>query len=246
MNDISILLVDDELYNTDIVAMALRTDGYRVFKANSGHKALDILHTNKIDLIITDIAMPGMNGYQLLEYVRQQPALIPIPVFFLTARSMDSDINYGKTLGVEGYLTKPLDVKGLLASVKGALLRVQQLSQVKQEIAQIPSEKIEIHTYGRLHINLDERVVLLDQYPLSLSVKQFDFLSCLVEHAYTAVSYEELICITHKLKLDRTEASSLARPIARRLRDRLAIPPNEPGWIQTVRGFGYRLLLPEV
>ncbi len=254
-NDIYILVVDDEPAVVDLVSTTLQAIGYRVVTASNGNEALDALNSQMVDLIITDIAMSGMNGYQLLERVRQNSDWAAIPVFFLTGRSMDSDVAYGKALGVEGYLTKPLDSRNLTASIKGALLRAQQLSRLRHNVAPSPPSsplpvavEVQTHgrlqTYGRLQIDLDQRLVLLDGDELLLSVKQFDFLCCLVEHPQTAVSAEELIYSTHKLKLARPEASSLARPIARRLRRRLGIPTDESGWIQTVRGFGYRLLPP--
>ena len=127
--NISILVVDDEPNFLDNVRLALEAEGYRVLSAGNGVEALAVLHSQPVNLILADIAMPDMNGYQLYERVRERPQWLTIPFVFLTARKLDSDIRYGKELGVDGYLTKPVRAADLLAVVRGKLRRAQQLVQ---------------------------------------------------------------------------------------------------------------------
>jgi len=127
--DISILVVDDEPNFLDNIRLALEAEGYRVLSAGNGVEALAVLHSQPVNLILADIAMPDMNGYRLYERVRERPQWLTIPFVFLTARKLDSDIRYGKELGVDGYLTKPIRVADLLAVVRGKLRRAQQLVQ---------------------------------------------------------------------------------------------------------------------
>jgi len=108
---ISILVVDDEPDLLDNISLALEAEDYQVFTANNGSEALEILAAQPVNLILADIAMPDMNGYQLYQQVRQNSAWVLIPFIFLTARTMDSDIRYGKELGVDDYLTKPIRTK---------------------------------------------------------------------------------------------------------------------------------------
>ena len=127
--NISILVVDDEPNFLDNIRLALEAEGYRVLSAGNGVEALAVLHSQPVNLILSDIAMPDMNGYQLYERVRERPQWLTIPFVFLTARKLDSDIRYGKELGVDGYLTKPIRAADLLAVVRGKLRRAQQLVQ---------------------------------------------------------------------------------------------------------------------
>ena len=127
--NISILVVDDEPNFLDNIRLALEAEGYRVLSAGNGVEALAVLHSQPVNLILADIAMPEMNGYQLYERVRERPQWLTVPFVFLTARKLDSDIRYGKELGVDGYLTKPIRAADLLAVVRGKLRRAQQLVQ---------------------------------------------------------------------------------------------------------------------
>ena len=127
--NISILVVDDEPNFLDNVRLALEAESYRVLSAGNGVEALAVLHSQPVNLILADIAMPDMNGYQLYERVRERPQWLTIPFVFLTARKLDSDIRYGKELGVDGYLTKPIRAADRLAVVRGKLRRAQQLVQ---------------------------------------------------------------------------------------------------------------------
>ena len=122
----SILVVDDQPLTLATLQAALELDGYQIITASDGIEAIEVLQDTHIDLIIADIAMPRMNGYQLFEAVRQDSRWIHIPFIFLTARSMASDIRYGKELGVDDYLTKPFQLEDLRASISGKLRRSKQ------------------------------------------------------------------------------------------------------------------------
>ena len=123
----TILLVDDEQALLDYIGLALQMEDYQVLTANDGIQALELLQSQSADLILADIAMPNMNGYQLYEKVCQNPDWVKIPFIFLTARVLDSDIRFGKELGVDDYLTKPIQPEDLLAAVRGKLRHVQHL-----------------------------------------------------------------------------------------------------------------------
>ena len=135
----SILVVDDEPRLLEGIQMALEEANYRVLKADNGVVALQVLHSQPVDLILADIAMPRMNGYQLYERVREDPRWVQIPFIFLTARALDSDIRYGKELGVDDYLTKPFDHDDLLSAVRGKLRRAEQLALQTEHPPRSPS-----------------------------------------------------------------------------------------------------------
>lgn len=123
----SILLVDDYpdmLYN---LSLPLEIAGFQTLTAGNGHEALDILNTHAINLIVSDIVMPKMDGYELYHHVRNNSGWINIPFLFLTGCLLDSEVRYGKELGVDDYLVKPIKTDHLLSVVRGKLKRQQQL-----------------------------------------------------------------------------------------------------------------------
>lgn len=243
MNEsISILVVDDEPDLVDNIGLALEAEGYCIHTATDGHEALAILKTQPINLILADIAMPNMNGYQLYERLRQNPEWVMIPFIFLTARSMDSDIRYGKALGVDDYLTKPIRTADLLATVSGKLHRSQQLAESVAQLAPSPEIESRVLTVGQLHIDTDQHRVWLNRQELKLSAKEFVLLVYLARQAGKVVSPQELIQITHQFETDHIEAGSLLRPLILSLRRKLDLPMGETGSIENVRGVGYRLV----
>ena len=135
----TILVVDDDPQFRTAVTDALEMADYAVIQANDGEQALNQLQTHDVALILADVAMPGLNGYQLLHRVRQREQWLAIPFIFLTGRSLDSDIHYGKELGVDDYLTKPLDPDALLATVRGKLRRAQQWQHAPPAIPHFPT-----------------------------------------------------------------------------------------------------------
>jgi DNA-binding response OmpR family regulator len=243
-----ILVVDDEPSIREVLEKALSAEGYRVLMACDGLEALAVLESEPVDLIVADIAMPRMNGYQLHRSVVEDPQWVTIPFLYLTAHSLDSEIRHGKELGVDDYLTKPFDIEDLRAAVRGRLRRSRQLSR---QLAALSSQRqlrasaeTEILCVGQLRIDPRQHGVWLDGTQIRLSNREFLLLNCLASRAGEVVSLEELVQVTHDLNVDRTEASGLLRPLIRSLRRKLGYPAGELGCIETVRGVGYQLAVP--
>jgi CheY-like chemotaxis protein len=120
-----ILIVEDNLNFLDTMKLMLEEEGYSVISAVNGHQALEKLKTSERypDLIISDIKMPHMDGYEFFQRISQNPELNQIPFIFLTGMSKDKDIRFGKMLGIDDYLLKPVKENDLLASVRGKLRR---------------------------------------------------------------------------------------------------------------------------
>ena len=238
----SILIVDDQLTLRDNVKQLLEETGYRALTASDGAEALAVLQSQPVDLILADIAMPRMNGYQLYERARENPQWVKIPFIFLTARMLDSDIRYGKHLGVDDYLVKPFQLEDLLATIEGRLRRAQQLA-VHPESSQPPEQRV--LTVGRLTIDPAQHRVWLNGQPVHLSAKEFTLLEYLAQRAGKLVSPRELIQVTHELDTNDKEAGTLLRPLVRSLRRKLGYRAGEMGCIETVRSVGYQLIAPE-
>ena len=240
----TILVADDQRELRAMLCLTLESAGFQVLRAGDGLEALAVLQAETVDLILADIAMPRMNGYQLYQRVRENPRWLVIPFIFLTARSLDSDIRYGKELGVDDYLTKPIEPEDLLAAVQGRLRRASQLAHlIAQPAAPTPTNQRSI-TVGRLRIDSGQHRAWLDDQLIDLSAREFMLLEYLARRADTMVSPQELIRVTHSLETDDVEAGSLLRPMIRSLRRKLGYAVGEMGCIENVRGVGYRLVAP--
>jgi DNA-binding response OmpR family regulator len=242
----TILVIDDQPDLLSNLGLTLESEGYQVLTANDGIEALNLLQTNSVDLILADIAMPRMNGYQLYEHVREHPEWLAIPFLFLTARTLDSDIRYGKELGVDDYLTKPIQPEDLLASVHGKLRRAQQLALSAAPAAAAPvAPNGRVLEVGTLRIDPDQHRAWLNGEAMTLSAREFTLLEHLARRINIVVSPQDLIRATHGLDTDQEEAGTLLRPLIRSLRRKLGYPVGEVGCIEVVRGVGYRLTPPE-
>lgn len=241
----SILVVDDEPDLLENISLPLEIEGFQVYTAPDGLQALQVLKAHTVNLILADIAMPNMNGYQLYEKVRENPKWITIPFIFLSARTMDTDIHYGKELGVDDYLTKPIRGPDLLAAVRGKLRRAEQIvTTINQYNFSKNKPKRELHI-GPLHIDSDQHRVWLDEEELKLSAREFVLLEELARAGGRVMSPQEIIEITHEFKADYIEAGNLLRPLILSLRRKLDIVSDEIGYIENVRGVGYRLIVPD-
>jgi DNA-binding response OmpR family regulator len=239
--DASILVVDDHAAVLESLSLTLEAEGYRVFTACDGIEALAILESQPTNLILADIAMPRMNGYQLLDRVRQKPEWLKIPFVFLTARALDSDVRYGRQLGVDDYLTKPIDPEDVLAVVQGRLLRAHLLAQAASLPALPTQPEGQVLTLGRLRVDRAQHRVWLSEKLVRLSAREFIILEHLARQAGQVVTPEALIRLTHGLETNHVEAGTLLRPLIRSIRRKLGYGVGELGCIETVRGVGYLL-----
>lgn len=163
-----ILLVDDDPAILEGVADLLGLYGYQVITAPDGQTALEQMRSFEPDLVISDIMMPGMDGYQFFEAVRQNPAWTPIPFIFLTARGQRMDIRRGQSLGADAYLTKPFEPEDLLIAVRARLKRAQDIrhaahadvEHMKQQLITIFSHELRTplaYIYGYVNLLRDQR-----------------------------------------------------------------------------------------
>ncbi|MBN1887030.1 MAG: response regulator transcription factor [Thermoflexales bacterium] len=240
----SVLVVDDQPELLDSLKLALEAAGYQVLTAADGVEAIEILRAQAVDLVLADIAMPHMNGYQLYERVRQNPDWMLMPFIFLTARTLDSDIRYGKELGVDDYLAKPIQPEDLLAAVSGKLRRARQLGRLPAPPTPGGAKPASI-AVGQLQIDPAQHRIMLSGQPISLSSREFILLEYLARHSDQVVSPQDLVQATHKLKTDSTEAGALLRPLIRSVRRKLGYAVGEMGCISNVRGVGYQLIAPD-
>lgn len=239
-----ILVIDDQPSILEYIKLILEAIGYRVLTASDGIAALAVLHDNQVDLILADIAMPNMNGYQLYEKVRERPDWLTIPFIFVTARAMDSDVRYGKELGVDDYLTKPIQPEDIMSIVQGKLKRAKQLSHAIDKTTQHVENSTDIIDVGNLHLDPQQYQAWIGDRPIDLSTTEFKMLEYLACRSENTIPHEEIIQVTHDLDMDRAEAGSLLRPLVRSIRRKMGYEAGNMGCIKSVRGVGYMVVPP--
>lgn len=235
-----ILVVDDEPVIRDCVADVLGLSGFKVITAGSGAEALTLMDHHTPDLIIADVMMPQMNGYQLYQRVRRNPDWLLIPFIFLTAKSEKEDVRYGKELGADDYLTKPLEPEDLLAAVIGRLTRFEQF---EKHLHSAPHRKpAGQYKIGSLVIDFSRRTVTVLGKEVQLSAKEFDIIQQLVLADTSVVPYDELLGDQDNQSASDEDTAERLRYHIRNIRQKLSAGGMDDDIIVNVRNVGYRLV----
>jgi len=223
----TVLVVEDDESITLGLVMNLAAEGYRVLSAEDGEKGLSLARDNDIDLIILDVMLPRLNGFELLRTLRGERRNMPI--IMLSARGAEMDKVMGLELGAEDYITKPFSLAELLARVK-AVLRSDAIAR---------GGTAALHA-GTLDINAATREVHKDGALVELTATEFDVLLCLVEAGGRVLSREQI-----QAKVWGPAHHGTPRTIDNfilQLRAKLEASPTAPQHIVTVRGVGYRFV----
>jgi two-component system KDP operon response regulator KdpE len=226
-----ILVVDDEPAIVRLVRTTLQTDGYGVITAGSGEEALTILEDQRPDLVVLDLMMPGIDGFETLRRIRMQSQ---VPVIVLTARSGDADRLKGFHGGADDYVTKPFNPDELAARIAAVLRRAAGAAPVGGRTAL---------RYPGVEIDLERRRVLVGEDEVRLSRTEWELLAQLAGNAGRVMLHGELLTRIWGPEF-RDEAHYL-RTWVSRLRAKLETNPNTPELITTFPGLGYRLNAPE-
>lgn len=239
----TILIVDDDPTILRDLTVALAPRGHQVLTAEDGMAALALLDEQPVDLILTDVAMPRLSGFELYKQVRYsaRPELVLTPVVLLSARGLDSDIRFAKAFGVDDYLIKPLDLADVLAVVEGKLLMVKRLRSLFGPQAQGPGCLTLLLDQKRLRLDFRQHRAWLDEVELQLTAREVFLLERLARQPNEIVTLAELLKATHDLKTDDQEASQLLRPLIRTLRRKLEPHLGDEAFLKNVRGRGYLL-----
>ncbi|MGH7636204.1 MAG: response regulator [Gemmatimonadaceae bacterium] len=221
-----ILVVDDEPDIIALVAYHLARSGYRVSTASSGPEALQAARDEQPALVILDLMLPELSGFEVLERIRADRALADIPVLMLTARREESDRVQGLSLGADDYLVKPFSPKELVLRVRNILRRTRAKT----------AERRNIVTVGTVEIDRDAHTVTTQGAPVDLTATEYKLLLTLVDRRGRVQSRAQLLEIVWESAPDiQTRTVDMH---VQRLRAKLG-PSGE--LIETVRGFGYRL-----
>ena len=220
-----ILIVDDEFEMRQLLKIYLRKDNYQVDEAENGQEAYEKMKKNDYDLMILDVMMPIMDGWQTIEQVRK---ISDIPIIMLTAKGTTQDKVTGFSTGADDYLVKPFDEAELLVRIK-ALLRRTSHNEAEAEILK----------YEGIILDLTAREAFFEEEKLSLTQTEFDLLSVFIKHRGKALSREQLVELIWGIDFtgeDRTVDAHI-----KNLREKLKAAGIEQTVIKTVWGIGYKV-----
>ena len=229
-----ILIVEDEISLQETLAYNLKKEGYIVETVGDGRSALDAARRMKPDLIVLDIMLPEMDGFEVARILRKE---MSAAILMLTARDDEIDRVVGLEVGADDYLTKPFSMRELLARVKAQLRRARLL---REEMGQtvVSESKHEKLTFDNLAIDLTRREVTLDNDVLQLKPKEYELLLFLAEHCRQMLSRE--FVLERVWGWDYVGDSRTVDVHVRWLRQKIEQDAANPVRIVTVRGGGYR------
>jgi DNA-binding response OmpR family regulator len=218
----TILIIDDDARLNQLLKDFLKDFGYQVITTTHPAKGLKKLKQAFPDLVILDIMLPEMDGFEVCRAIRQTSK---IPIIMLTARGEVTDKVVGLELGADDYLAKPFEPRELVARIQSVLRRAKQLSDNQTLI------------FDRLTIDLDKRIALLDGHPVDLTTNEFTALALLARNSGKVMTRDQIL---QELRGMDCDAFNRSVDIAvSRLRQKLNDDPRSPEFIKTVWGTGY-------
>ena len=228
MNEGRILVVDNEPQIRRVMRTTLIPEGFEVDDAKSGDEALEHLRSEKYDLILLGINMPGMTGLETCRAIR---AISDMPIIMLTVHNAEKDKVEALDAGADDYVTKPFGMPELLARVRAALRRKS------------PGHELSHLHLGRIEIDFEARQVVGPHGRLHLTAKEFELLSYLASHANKAVTHREILRAVWGP--DYGDETEYLRVFVNRLRKKIEQKPTSPKYLLTEPWVGYRLQFPE-
>ena len=223
-----ILIIEDEPNIRELVLYNLQANGYEGIQAEDGIMGITMVHTEKPDLILLDIMLPGKNGYDICRELRSEGNNTPI--IMLTAKTEEIDKVLGLEFGADDYISKPFGIRELMARIKAVLRRYENITPERTSTTE------HILTIDDLEINIERHQVTVNGQNVELTLKEFELLSYLAEKRGHVVTRDQLLD-----KVWGIEYAGETRTVdvhIRYLRKKLG---DEDKYIETVRGKGYKL-----
>jgi two-component system KDP operon response regulator KdpE len=224
----TILVIDDDQDVTTMLKTHLERRHHRVVVASSGREGLQKAYQARPDLILLDVMMPGMDGWEVCRRIRE---LSNVPVIMLTARTMKGDVVKGLEMGADDYLTKPFSSTELEARIQAVLRR-------SNARAKVGNTRGAFYSNGHLTIDFDRRIVKVRGEPVDLTPTEFRLLTCLVRNEGRVLPHRYLL--TEVWGPEYADEVDYVKLYIRYLRLKLEEDPSNPAYIQTEWGVGYR------
>ena len=234
-----VLVVEDEPVLLETLDYNLSREGYEVSQATTGHQALEVARSEQPDLVVLDVMLPELDGFEVCRILRQETN---VPILMLTARDEVVDRVVGLEMGADDYMTKPFSMRELLARVK-AMMRRQRLireeiqTEVGESVAPVEAKQMSM-TFDDLVIDLARREATLDGEPIRLKPKEYDLLVFLARNRGIALSRD--LILERVWGWEHHGGSRTVDVHVRWLRAKIEPDPTEARRIVTVRGIGYR------
>lgn len=225
----TILVCDDDREIVEAIDIYLTQEGYKVLKAYDGQEAVQVMQSEKVDLLVIDIMMPKLDGIRATLSIREKS---PVPIIILSAKSEDADKILGLNIGADDYLTKPFNPLELVARVKSQLRRYTMMSQV-QELQGT------IYRIGGLEVNDERKEVFVDGEKVKFTPLEYNILLFMMKHpgrVYSSNQIYENIWNEEALAAENTVAVHI-----RHIREKIEINPKEPRYLKVVWGVGYKI-----
>ena len=223
-----ILVIEDEPEMQRGLRDNLEFEGYSVLAVGDGKKGLETILAKKFDLILLDVMLPGISGFDICKKIREEG--ITTPVILLTAKGEEVDKVLGLEFGADDYITKPFSLRELLARVKAVLRRT-------------PSEKISAVkkiTIGLLEIDIENYTALKKGKSIAMTSKEFEIIRYLWQHQQQVISRDDLL--KHVWGYDESISSRTVDNFVVKLRKNIEKDPSHPKHIVTIHGTGYKLI----
>lgn len=227
----TILVVEDDNDISKLLTLYLENDNYKVITTVNGFEALTLLEQTKIDLVVLDIVMPEMDGYELTKKIREKYTM---PIIILSGKNQDSDKILGLNIGADDYLTKPFNPLEVVARVNSNLRRFYHLNNVKQK--DITDSKIIV---GDLVLDSEKFILKKNEKEIILTPTEYKILALLMKkpgRVYTKVQIYESINGDYFESYDNTMMVHISK-----LREKIEDDPKNPKYLKTIRGLGYKI-----
>src|SRR5690606_3959292 len=222
-----VLVVDDEPRIIGFIRMNLELEGYQVIEAHNGLEALEAVRTRLPDIVLLDVMMPDLDGFETLRMVRE---FFDVPVIMLTAKGEENDRVYGLELGADDYITKPFGPRELSSRIKAVLRRYDSSGSSPEEAV--------LKIDDRLSVDFNRREVIVNGEHIKLRPTEYRLLYHLIQNAGWTVPHDQLLAKVWGYEY-RDEAHYV-RLYVNYLREKIEEDPSHPRYILTERGVGYR------
>lgn len=222
-----ILVVDDEPRMIGFIRMNLELESHQVFEARNGLEALDVIRTQLPDLVLLDVMMPELDGFETLRMLRE---FSDIPVIMLTAKGEESDKVTGLELGADDYITKPFGTRELTSRIKAIFRRLEKPT----------TDQAVLRIDDRLSIDFNRREVIVAGEPVKLRPTEYRLLYHLVRNAGWTVPHDQIL--QKVWGYEYRDEAHYVRLYVNYLRDKIEADPSNPQYIITERGVGYRFV----
>ena len=225
---VHILIIEDEKNISDILKFNREKESYDISQRFDGKEGLEFALSNEIDLILLDIMLPSMDGFEICKQIRKTKNT---PIIMLTAKEEEVDKVLGLELGADDYITKPFSVREVVARVKANVRRVEMI-----ENSAVASQLLK---FKDIEIDVSKYIVRVRGEEIKITFREFELLKFLAQHGDQVYSREQLLTIVWEYEYIGVDSERTVDVTVRRLREKIEIDPSNPEFVITKRGVGY-------